>query len=600
MSEGRTASLELGFARPSGHRLGNKNCKRFFALPFDFGPSRPIPPAVITFSDLGLSAPILDAITPLGFEKPTEIQEKAIPHLLGGDTDFIGLAQTGTGKTAAFGLPLLDLLNPDDHCVQAIILAPTRELGQQIAEQMALFSKKMPGIRTLAVYGGANIATQIKALKKTRHVVIATPGRLIDLAKRKAIHLDRVSHVILDEADEMLNMGFKEELDTILSFTPEEKQTWLFSATMPREIRRMVKDYMNDPFEVRIDPKTTVNTNIIHQYALVHYKDKTEALTRFLDHDPDLYGVVFCRTKRDTQDLAESLIKQGHRADAIHGDLSQHARDRVMLRFKRRELQVLIATDVAARGIDVNDLSHVFHYALPNDQAYYTHRSGRTARAGKKGISLALISRKEKHKVNAFAKGLGVEFSAVDVPRADDIVETRLRGWAMGLVSQENTASPSAELIEQIDLILGPLTKEEMVARLVARELARLNLGNRTDLNDRGGYKGKDGERKGGFKKEGYRKDFKGGHKKGGFKKDFKSGGYKKSKPGGYKKRSWDDDGFVDRPGEGQFKPKKSGYKKGPGGGSTGGYKKGPGGPSKGGYKKGPGGGSKGGYKKRW
>lgn len=555
---------------------------------------------MITFSDLGLSAPILDAITPLGFEKPTEIQEKAIPHLLGGDTDFIGLAQTGTGKTAAFGLPLLDLLNPDDDCVQAIILAPTRELGQQIAEQMALFSKKMPGIRTLAVYGGANIATQIKALKKPRHVVIATPGRLIDLAKRKAIRLDRVSHVILDEADEMLNMGFKEELDTILSFTPEEKQTWLFSATMPREIRRMVKDYMNDPFEVRIDPKTTVNTNIIHQYAVVHYKDKTEALTRFLDHDPDLYGVVFCRTKRDTQDLAESLIKQGHRADAIHGDLSQHARDRVMLRFKRRELQVLIATDVAARGIDVNDLSHVFHYALPNDQAYYTHRSGRTARAGKKGISLALISRKEKHKVNAFAKGLGVEFSAVDVPRADDIVETRLRGWAMGLVSQENTASPSAELIEQIDLILGPLTKEEMVARLVARELARLNLGNRTDLNDRGGYKGKDGERKGGFKKEGYRKDFKGGHKKGGFKKDFKGGGYKKSKPGGYKKRSWDDDGFVDRPGEGQFKPKKSGYKKGPGGGSTGGYKKGPGGPSKGGYKKGPGGGSKGGYKKRW
>ena len=555
---------------------------------------------MITFSDLGLSAPILDAIAPLGFETPTEIQEKAIPHLLGGDVDFIGLAQTGTGKTAAFGLPLLELLDPEEDCVQAIVLAPTRELGQQIAEQMALFSKKLPGIRTLAVYGGANIATQIKALKKTRHVVIATPGRLIDLANRKAIRLDRVRHVILDEADEMLNMGFKEELDTILSFTPEEKQTWLFSATMPKEIRRMVKDYMTDPFEVRIDPKTTVNTNIIHQYATVHYKDKTEALTRFLDLDPELYGVVFCRTKRDTQNLAESLIKQGHRADAIHGDLSQHARDRVMLRFKRRELQVLIATDVAARGIDVTDLSHVFHYALPNDQAYYTHRSGRTARAGKKGISLALISRKEKHKVNAFAKGLGVEFTAVDVPRADDIVETRLRGWAMGLMAQENTTSPSSELIEQIDLLLGPLTKEEMVERLVARELARLNLGNRTDLNDRGGYKGKDGERKGGFKKEGYRKDFKGSPKKGGFKKDFKSGGYKKSKPGGYKKRRWDDDGFTDRPGEGQFNPKKRGYKKGPGGGSTGGYKKGPGASGKSSYKKGPGGGRKGGHKKRW
>ena len=344
-----------------------------------------------TFSDLGLSAPLLDAITSLGFETPTEIQEKAIPHLLGGDADFIGLAQTGTGKTAAFGLPLLDLLDPEADFTQAIVLAPTRELGQQIAEQLALFSGKQKGIRTLAVYGGANIVTQIKALKKTRHVVIATPGRLIDLVNRKAVNLEQVRYVVLDEADEMLNMGFKEELDTILGFTPEQKQTWLFSATMPKEIRRMVKDYMSDPFEVRIDPKTVVNTNIQHQYAVVHPKDKAEALTRFLDLDPELYGVVFCRTKMDTQKLAERLVKGGYRADAIHGDLSQAARDRVMMRFKQRDLQVLIATDVAARGIDVNDLTHVFHFALPNDQAYYTHRSGRTARAGKKGISMSLI-----------------------------------------------------------------------------------------------------------------------------------------------------------------------------------------------------------------
>ena len=521
-----------------------------------------------SFSDLGLSAPLLEAITTLGFETPTEIQEKAIPHLLGGDADFIGLAQTGTGKTAAFGLPLLDLLHPEGDFTQAIVLAPTRELGQQIAEQLALFSNKQKGIRTLAVYGGANIVTQIKALKKTRHVVIATPGRLIDLVNRKAVNLEQVRYVVLDEADEMLNMGFKEELDTILSFTPKQKQTWLFSATMPKEIRRMVKDYMSDPFEVRIDPKTTVNTNIEHQFAVVHYKDKTEALTRFMDLDPELYGVVFCRTKRDTQQLAEQLIKQGYRADAIHGDLSQHQRDRVMMRFKRRELQVLIATDVAARGIDVNDLTHVFHHALPNDAAYYTHRSGRTARAGKKGISLALISRKDRHKVSMLAKTLGVEFAHVDVPRADDIVESRLRGWAMGLLSEEGGKRTPGDLLDQVDLLLGPLTKEELIAKLVSRELSRLNLGKRDDLNDRGGKDDRQGSGKE-FRKGGYKKDFKGGFKKGGYKKSFKKGGYKK--------RSFDGDGFLE--GEGGGPKKKGAYKKP--------FKK------KGGFKKG---GKKGGY----
>ena len=555
-----------------------------------------------TFSDLGLSAPLLDAITSLGFETPTEIQEKAIPHLLGGDADFIGLAQTGTGKTAAFGLPLLDLLDPEADFTQAIVLAPTRELGQQIAEQLALFSGKQKGIRTLAVYGGANIVTQIKALKKTRHVVIATPGRLIDLVNRKAVNLEQVRYVVLDEADEMLNMGFKEELDTILGFTPEQKQTWLFSATMPKEIRRMVKDYMSDPFEVRIDPKTVVNTNIQHQYAVVHPKDKAEALTRFLDLDPELYGVVFCRTKMDTQKLAERLVKGGYRADAIHGDLSQAARDRVMMRFKQRDLQVLIATDVAARGIDVNDLTHVFHFALPNDQAYYTHRSGRTARAGKKGISLSLIGFKEKYKIHHLEKGLGVEFARVEVPLADAVVETRLRSWAMGLMEQGQGPTPPEDLVEQIDLLLGPLSKEEMVARLVARELARLNLGKRADLNDRG-PKGKKG-----FKKDG--QSFKGGTSAGGFKKPFKKGGYKKDgykkdgyqkgKLGGYKKKpTWDDDGFATSSGDGEWTPREGsgGHRKSySGGAKKGGYKKG----KPGGFKKGPGGPKKGGYKKRW
>lgn len=344
--------------------------------------------ALDSFDTLGLSAPILKAIGQLGFDTPTDIQSQAIPQLLQGDSDFIGLAQTGTGKTAAFGLPLLDHLDATDDSVQALILAPTRELGQQIAEQIDLFAKHLKGIKSVAVYGGANITTQISQLKRPRHVVIATPGRLIDLVKRKALKLDQIKYLVLDEADEMLNMGFKDELDTILEFTPDSKKTWLFSATMPREIRRMVKQYMESPFEVSVDPKTTVNANIEHKYAIVKQSDKTEAMGRFLELEPDLYGVVFCRTRRDTQALAEDLLKMGFRADALHGEMSQPQRDRVMNRFKNRDLQVLVATDVAARGIDVNDLTHVFHHSLPSEQAYYTHRSGRTARAGKKGISL--------------------------------------------------------------------------------------------------------------------------------------------------------------------------------------------------------------------
>lgn len=562
------------------------------------GPSRSIPRLVQTFSTLGLSAPILEAIGKLGFETPTEIQEQAIPRLLEGDRDFIGLAQTGTGKTAAFGLPLLDHLDASQDHVQALILAPTRELGQQIAEQISLFAGRMKGIRTVAVYGGANIVTQINQLKRPCQVVIATPGRLIDLAKRKAVKLDRVRFLVLDEADEMLNMGFKEELDTILSFTPDEKKTWLFSATMPKEIRRMVKDYMEDPFEVRIDPKTTVNTNIEHRYSVVRHTDKGEALTRFMDLDPELYGVVFCRTKRDTQNLAEGLIKQGYRADAIHGDLSQHQRDRVMMRFKRRELQVLIATDVAARGIDVNDLTHVFHFSLPNDQAYYTHRSGRTARAGKKGVSLAFISGKEKGRINQLSRGLDVEFTAVEVPKADQIVEERLRSWARGLLEQKGANKAPEGLLEEVDLLLEPLSKEDIIARLLSRELARLNLSNRQDLNDKGG-RGDDGFRpkkdfkKGGYKKGGYKKDFgSGGHNKGGYKKNFKKGGYKKDgansgfNDGGFSKGGMRAD---------DFKPSGGGFNKG--GSDQGGYRKS--GFKKGGSKKGGfGGGGEGGYSK--
>jgi len=533
---------------------------------FRFFSVRESPPFFLEdFVRLGLSAPILEAIGQLGFEKPTDIQEQAIPLLLEGDRDFIGLAQTGTGKTAAFGLPLLDHLDPNADHVQALILAPTRELGQQIAQQIELFSKNMKGIQSVAVYGGANIMTQIHALRRRCQVVIATPGRLIDLAKRNAIQLDKIEFVILDEADEMLNMGFKEELDTILDQTPADKRTWLFSATMPREIRRLVKQYMNDPLEVRVDPATTVNDQIEHQYAFVRHTDKTEGLMRFLDLDPTIFGVVFCRTKRDAQDLAEDLMKRGYRADALHGDLSQHQRDRVMKRFKMRDLQVLIATDVAARGIDVNDLTHVFHYSLPSDQAYYTHRSGRTARAGKKGISLAFINRKEKAAVNRLSKDLGISFAEVEIPGRDAIAGARIDQWADAVIAADRGRGVPAELwVKMIDRF-ETMSKEELLSRLISRELSSLTAAGKTeDLNMRGddrptkkswtpregksGYSRKVGEG------SGYAGKKKFGHKKADFDLPFSGD----SRP---KRKGTKPGGSAGRPGSaGAGKPRKKRY----------------------------------------
>ena len=441
--------------------------------------------ALDSFDTLGLSAPILKAIGQLGYDTPTEIQSQAIPHLLQGDQDFIGLAQTGTGKTAAFGLPLLDHLDASDDSVQALILAPTRELGQQIAEQIELFAKNLKGIRSIAVYGGANISTQITQLKRPRHVVIATPGRLIDLVKRKALKLDQIKYLVLDEADEMLNMGFKDELDTILEFTPDSKKTWLFSATMPREIRRLVKQYMDSPFEVSVDPKTTVNANIEHKYVIVKQSDKTEAMARFLELEPELYGVVFCRTRRETQALAEDLLKMGFRADALHGEMTQQQRDRVMKRFKDRNLQVLVATDVAARGIDVNDLTHVFHHSLPTEKAYYTHRSGRTARAGKKGISLAFISNREKGYISRMSREMDISFEPVEVPGSEEIVQARLMKWAQVVLDQKAFDKVPFDLIVQMNLLFEETSKDELIARLVAGELERLNVDSGRDINQR-------------------------------------------------------------------------------------------------------------------
>lgn len=437
------------------------------------------------FKQLGISDNLLKAINDLGFDTPTEIQLQAIPKLIKGNKDFIGLAQTGTGKTAAFGLPLLQRIDPAMKATQALILAPTRELGQQIAEQLDIYSKYQEKLSVLAVYGGASIVNQMKALKKTQHVIIATPGRLLDLIKRRVVKLESIRFLVLDEADEMLNMGFKEDLDLILSFTPQDKSTWLFSATMPKEIKKIVKKYMEDPIEISVNSQHEVNSDIEHQYALVKSSDRTEALTRILDITPDMRGIVFCRTKHETQDLAEKILKLNYKVDALHGDLTQAQRDRVMRRFKKHELQVLIATDVAARGIDVNDLTHVIHHSLPDDNSYYTHRSGRTARAGKKGISLAFVSGREKHRIGRLEKQLGIVFDRTFIPNTGEIAEIRIEEWCLNILTKETAGKVTKKLKKTANDIFAPLTKEDLIERLLVTELEKLKSSDSSrDIND--------------------------------------------------------------------------------------------------------------------
>ena len=438
------------------------------------------------FSDLNLSDSVLRVLPELGFESPSPIQEKAIPLLKEKRQDFIGLAQTGTGKTAAFGLPLLDWVNPDLKQTQALILAPTRELGQQIGEQLAIFSKYLPNIQTQTVYGGASIVEQMRSIKRrTPQIVIATPGRLLDLIRRKSINLSGIKFVVLDEADEMLNMGFKEDIDDILSNTGEDKNTWLFSATMPKEIIHIVNSYMNNPVEVKVSTGNQLNENIEHQYAVVKSSNKFEGLQRILDLEENFRGVIFCRTRIKTQQLADDLKKSKYQAEALHGDLSQAQRDRVMKRFKSHSLQVLVATDVAARGIDVNDLTHVIHYALPDDSAYYTHRSGRTARAGKKGISLSILTNRDMRKLESLERGLKLKFNKITIPSSDDIVNIRLEKWAQTLMETTSNSKVNGQLLTKIQMMLGTLSFEELVEKLVAIEIANLNYDSKgKDLNE--------------------------------------------------------------------------------------------------------------------
>lgn len=436
------------------------------------------------FATLGLSDDLLRALPAMGIENPTEIQEEAIPILLNQSTDFIGLAQTGTGKTAAFGLPLLDAIDVELPHTQALVLAPTRELGQQIAEQLSAFSAHKKGLDCLAVYGGANIRGQINDLKRVKQVIVATPGRLIDLVKRNAIDLSGITHLVLDEADEMLNMGFKEELDTILGFTPETKVTWLFSATMSKDIRSIVQNYMHDPKEIRIGRKDEVNRNIKHEFVYVKASDKQEALRRFLDLEPEMRGIIFCRTKMDTQNLSTDLRKLGYAIDAIHGDLTQNQRDKVMGLFKTHTINLLAATDVAARGIDVKDISHVVHYSLPDDPEYYTHRSGRTARAGQRGISLALATKRDLSKIKSLERTLKIEFEKILVPVPSDIREARISQWAANLSAAKTETAVPVEVLEQVEGLFSSYTKEQLIHKLVAMEMDKLGRqGSDHDLN---------------------------------------------------------------------------------------------------------------------
>jgi len=381
-----------------------------------------------SFTSLGINKNIVQALSENNITQPTEIQQKAIPVLLKGKNDFIGLAQTGTGKTAAFGLPLLQYINVKQQVVQALVLSPTRELGQQIAKQLTLFSTYLPHIATRVVYGGIPIGPQIKALKRSTQILVATPGRLIDLVERKAVDLTHVTHLVLDEADEMFNMGFQPAIKQILSFLPREKSIWLFSATMPQEISRLVCRYMSkDHVQVKVSPNNVVNQNIEHQYMVCPADAKQNALQTLLNADQSKQSIVFCRTKAAAQRMAQSLTRYGVHADSLHGDLSQNKRDKVMKNFKNNQLQILVATDVAARGIDVKDLHYVIHYNLPEQFEYYTHRSGRTARAGKKGISLCLVTQQEVKTVKQISRELGIQFKQIASPQREELEKTILQ-----------------------------------------------------------------------------------------------------------------------------------------------------------------------------
>lgn len=427
----------------------------------------------MTFEEIGVAPEIVKAITELGFEQPMPIQEKIIPVLLNQNTDITGLAQTGTGKTAAFGIPIVQQTDVKVLKPQVLILSPTRELCVQITNDLINYSKYIEGLKILAVYGGSSIENQIKALKSGVHVIVATPGRLIDLMERKAAKLSSVYRVVLDEADEMLNMGFLEEINRILAEVPPDRNTLLFSATMPTEIQNIAKKYMRNPVEIVIGTRNAGAENVRHYCYTVHAKDKYLALKRLADYYPTIYGIVFCRTRKETQEIADRLIHDGYNADSLHGDLSQIQRDSVMQKFRIRNIQLLVATDVAARGLDVSDLTHVIHYSLPDDHEVYTHRSGRTGRVGKAGISIAITHLKEKHVIRRIEKSINKEFIQSKIPSSREICEKQLFHLVDKMEKVELEHTEIDTYLPVIYKKLEWLDKNEIIKRFVSLEFNR-------------------------------------------------------------------------------------------------------------------------------
>ncbi|TDD75593.1 DEAD/DEAH box helicase [Flavobacterium caseinilyticum] len=424
------------------------------------------------FEQLGLSESLLKAILDLGFENPTEVQEKAIPLLLEKDTDMVALAQTGTGKTAAFGFPVIQKIDANNRNTQALILSPTRELCLQITNEIKNYSKYEKGINVVAVYGGASITDQARDIKRGAQIIVATPGRMQDMINRGLVNISQINYCILDEADEMLNMGFYEDIVNILSTTPDEKNTWLFSATMPAEVARIGKQFMTDPIEITVGAKNSGSATVSHEFYLVNARDRYEALKRLADANPDIFSVVFCRTKRDTQAVAEKLVEDGYSAAALHGDLSQAQRDGVMKSFRGRQIQMLVATDVAARGIDVDNITHVVNYQLPDEIETYNHRSGRTGRAGKLGTSIVIVTKSELRKISSIERIIKQKFEEKTIPSGIEICEIQLLHLATKIKDTEVDHEIDTYL-PAINSVLEGLSKEELIKKMVSVEFNR-------------------------------------------------------------------------------------------------------------------------------
>lgn len=458
-----------------------------------------------TFADIGINAQLLKGLDRLGFTEPTPVQAQIIPLMLEQERDMVGLAQTGTGKTAAFGLPMIQLINSGSKKTQGLILCPTRELCRQVASDLTDYSRFVSGLRVLAIYGGASMEQQIRELRRGVHIIVATPGRLKDLLSRGRVDISAVRYVVFDEADEMMQMGFQEELNAILAMTPPEKNSLFFSATMSMDVKKIASKYMDDPLEITVGKRNAGAENVSHDYYMVLGRNRYPALKRIVDNNPKMYGIVFCRTRRETQDVAEKLIGDGYNADSLHGELSQGQRDQVMRKFRAKSLQILVATDVAARGLDVNDLTHVINYNLPDDNAAYTHRSGRTGRAGSRGISIALVDPREQYRIRQIEQRIKKKFTLSNIPSGQEVCKTRLLSLVEEVIEAKVDSERIDPLFADVSEKLAHLSREELVKKFIALEFNRFldYYANAPDLNVRPGQSR--GNKRTGIKNKGNR-----------------------------------------------------------------------------------------------